>query len=471
VSPLALITALSMLVGLLCILWRPQYAVVLVLTMFPLEQLLQSYFPFLLYNPKAFNIAVLAVTGIALLSRVSRAEPMAMGYRNIVVVTVWLLYGLTWLSVLYTPASGNAMTSLLEGLPYYFFMLLILPLLIYDTESYRRILFGLMIAGAAICVLIYLNPSASFYGGRLMIEFDPFAAERRGNPLAVADLGGVISLVAILYRSHRAGLAVFGMRVAIVLIGLGLAVATGSRGQVLVAVGAALIFFPVSRGVANARQMVVVVGGLLVMVVAIRLVFSTFITFENEERWGVDAMSDGMTERIDMARALLSWWLSTPVAWPMGLGVNAYTAMDPMNPYVHNLLVEVLCEEGLVGISLLGIAMWFTFDAGRKLLAMKRSDPEQRAAVATLAALCVYSFLLGLKQGSFIGGPGVFLGWILLTKIHRTEQMIADQEAASAEEESLAHQESLTEAELEEEHVTSKAAFSAGTARRMESRA
>lgn len=462
-----------MLAGLLCILWRPQYAVVLVLTMFPLEQLLQSYFPFLLYNPKVFNIAVLVVTGMALLSRLSRAEPVAMGYRNIVAITVWLLYGLTWLSVLYTPAFGNAMKSLMEGLPYYFFMLLILPLLIYDTESYRRILFGLMIAGAVICALIYLNPSAAFYGGRLMIEFDPFAAERRGNPLAVADLGGVISLVAILYRSPRAGLMVFALRMVIVLIGLGLAVATGSRGQVLVAVGAALMFFPISRGVANAKQVVVAGAGFLMMVVAIRLVFSTFITFENEERWGVEAMSDGMTERIDMARALLSSWLATPVAWPMGLGVNAYTALDPMNPYVHNLIVEVLCEEGLLGITLLGVAMWFTFDAGRKLLTLKREEPEQRAAVATLAALCVYSFILGLKQGSFIGGPGVFLGWILLTKIHRTEQAILDAETARAEEEELDAEQGagpLTVAGADT-MISADMAPSAGAAHRLESRA
>lgn len=429
-TPLAAITAACALLGLLAIVYRPQYAVVLVFVMYPLEQLIQSYFPWFLYNPRVFNVVVLAMTAMAFFSRLTKSEPVARGYLNAVTVSVWLLYALVWVSLLYSPSRAHAFDIMVAGIPYYFFMLVVLPLLISDTESFRRILFGLMIAGLTICILIYLNPATSFYGTRMSIEFDPFGNQRRGNPLAVADLGSVISVVAILYRPQRASPLLLALRIAVVMIGLGLAVSTGSRGQVLAAVGAALVLFPFSRGLANARQLFTVSLALLLMVMVIRTVFSAFISDHNEQRWGVEAMSASMDDRINMARSLLGLWLSTPFAWPMGLGAGAMNAIDPTQLYVHNMVVEVLCEEGLLGITLLGIAVWFTIDAARKLMVLKRDEPELRAAAATLAALALYHFLCGLKQGTFIGAPGVFLCWFLLSKIHRTEQMRAEEMAA-----------------------------------------
>jgi hypothetical protein len=428
-SLLSLLVACCVLAGIVAVVRRPQYAVALLLMMFPLEQLLQCYYSFFLYNPMAINLGVAVLAGIGLTTRLAGGEPITKGYSNGVTFFALALYALTWLNLVQSPVAHEVAQFMTPGLAYFVLMLVMLPMLVADTESFRRILFGFMIAGTTICVLILVNPNASFYAGRLTLDIGAFTTAGRGNPLALAGLGGQIAVVAILYRPQRAGLLVLGLRVAAVLIGLGLAISSGSRGQVMASIFVAMLFFPVARRIANVRQFFAVVFGLGAIAFLFRFLFSTFITSDNSTRWDSSSFSAGMDDRVVQINALLGAWLNHPAQWFFGLGTGFYRSLDTGNLYVHNILVEVLCEQGLFGLGLLGAVLWFAFDAGRKLLALRKDDPELRAAVATLCALSTYDFLLSLKEGSFTAGVGVFMMWFLLAKISRTEQIDAAERA------------------------------------------
>ena len=67
VGLLSVLVGLGAVVGVLYVLWQPRWVVVLLLVMFPLEQLMQSYFPFLIENREVFNYFVAGVALVAVL--------------------------------------------------------------------------------------------------------------------------------------------------------------------------------------------------------------------------------------------------------------------------------------------------------------------------------------------------------------------------------------------------------------------
>jgi len=437
---LSILVALVAIAGIGFVVWRPQYAIVAIMAMFPLEQLFQSYFPFFVQRPIAFNILIAALAGFALLWRFGRTEPITHGYFNGVTICGILLYAWAWLALSWSPDPSNGMWMLRHGVPYWILMLVALPMLVSDVESFRRILFGLMCTGAAVCFLILISPAAHFHAGRLFIEFGSTAYMQRGNPLAIAELGGLVAVVAMLYRPRVGGWFVIGIRVAAIVIGLGLAISAGARGQVIAALASAFLVYPVARGLASAKQFMGVAGGLLIMVFAVRFAFQVFVSEENQRRWGVGSFESGFENRFELINMLWYPFLDSPQNWIQGLGTNAFFALSGGGSYVHNFVVEVVCELGLIGAVFAGGILWFTFRAALTLIMQFKDNPEQRAAVATIVALAMYGFLLSLKQGSFLGLPMVLLLPFMLAKIARTEAI------ALAE----AHDDALDDAAWEE---------------------
>src|SRR5690606_7007832 len=134
------LVALCIIVGIGCLLWRPQYAIVAVIVMFPLEQLLQSHFSIFVVHGTLINYIVGLVACTAVAWRFTRGEPVAMGYwSNMVVPMIWILYLLAWVGLLWSPDTALAMRMIVPGVPAYILTLVLLPLLIYDLESFYRV--------------------------------------------------------------------------------------------------------------------------------------------------------------------------------------------------------------------------------------------------------------------------------------------------------------------------------------------
>ena len=432
-TPLALIVAGCFLAAAVFVLWRPQYAAVGLLVMFPLEQLAQSFFPIAQQRPVLVNAGVAIVAAFAVALRFWRREPIGLGYSNPTSWLLWMLYGLFWMTLAWSPAMGPALGLMIPGVPYYIVLMILLPLLVTDVTSIRPVFVGLLVVGTGIAALILASPSAGFYAGRFVVQLEGIGAGERGNPLALAEMGGMMVVVGALLVGSKKNILFLALRLGAILIGLGLAISSGSRGQVVAAVMAVFLFFPLARGIGNIKQ----VAGLGVAVVAfyfiLSMAFSLFVGAENETRWDVDRLQGGVESRLEHASTLLEAFIEAPGAWLLGLGSNAFNYYSRGGKYVHNVIIEMLCEQGVVGLTLLLLATGFAAKAGWRLIQLNRDDPVRRSTVAALGALAVYMFLLALKQGSSLGAPSAFYLFVVIAKLAVVEERIALNASIDAE--------------------------------------
>lgn len=423
-------------IGAVIILARPHLAFVLLMVMFPLKQLLQVYVPFVGNNPTLVNYSIGGIVLASVVFRIVRGDRVATEYFNRVTLMTLGIYALWLLGVFFSPARDNILPRLHLDLMYQILFLVLMPLLIVDLREFRKALIGLMVIGSLICMLIMFNPHSVYYAGRLTLDMSMLAGSRDtvGNALATASLGSMTALVAVLFRPERATTMFLWLRIGAFIAGMGMAIGSGSRGQVLAACVAAVLFYPISRRLANPKQFVVVVLGFIVLSIGIFAVFKIFIGSQNQERWNPLGMLRDTTMRLDMVMLLFNEWLSKPSQWFFGLGTGYYSVIAPdknvTRDYVHNIVAELLCEHGLVAFSLFLAIVFTVFRQSRRMFSMHRDDPSLRSCVAALCAISFFSLLEGLKQGS-ISYPAPFFWWVILAKIALSES----RQAAEAGEE------------------------------------
>ncbi|MHC5002909.1 MAG: hypothetical protein ACYTJ0_07275, partial [Planctomycetota bacterium] len=151
--------------------------------------------------------------------------------------------------------------------------------------------------------------------------------------------------------------------------------------------------------------------------------FRLFIGVDNAARWDSGLMMQSTGDRLGRVTSLLGAWLSSPMHWLLGLGPNAFSAIYTPDPsYVHNLVAEVLGEEGLLGFSLLALVFLALWRGGRNLFRWYAHDPVMRATAAVLAAVCFFELLVSFKQGSFLLTPAPFPWMVILAKIAIVER-------------------------------------------------
>jgi hypothetical protein len=432
---LGLIIIIAAIVGLLYILWRPEWVVVLIIVLFPAEQLLTAYFP-MLGGGRSWIINV--VTGcLALLAvgmRFAKGEAPYRGYWNKATVALMCLYGFMLVSLLWSPSRGDALGYVRAGYPYWGLYVVLMPPLIRDTLDLRRIMTGVMVVGCIVTALILLNPRSVFQSGRLMVDVGMFSTSERGNPLVLATMGSMMALAGVFIRYDRRSSILMLLRIASVILGFGLAIGSGSRGQVIAVALVGLMFFPLSRRLQNPKQFFLTTIGLLAIAGIGLITMKLFISHENVERWSVESLVSGFGQRFELVLMLFNAWFGSPAHWVVGLGANAFSNVYGEQAYVHNLMMEILGEEGLLGLALLLMILLSTYKSGVSQWRRHRDDPSLRSVTALIGAICVYAFLLSLKQGSFIGMPFPFYWWVVLVKMNRREQLEHVEEEAYEDE-------------------------------------
>lgn len=431
---LAILVAALAVAGVIVMLLRPHWAFVLVITMWPLEQLLQSYLSVLARFNQLFNYFVGIIALVAVVMRLSRRQDVLSAYWNPATFLTLLLYFLWAIGIIYSPGRDHAAEGFLFSLRYQILLLVILPLIIVDIFEFRKMLTGFMLVGSLIAILIMLNPTTSYYSGRLSLDLGMAGAHyERGNPLALAELGGLLALVAALIRPASVSPFFNILRITAFVAGMGLAIASGSRGQVLAACATGVLFFPVARKLASPKQFFFTMIGLGTLILGLFVMFKLFISDQNRARWDTFALTRDLIQRFDMVWVLFSAYLANPASWLFGLGTSAYVvySTDRHTVYPHNVIAEVVCEQGLAGAIVLLLITVLTIKYGRRLWEMYRDDAVMRATIACLFAICLFYLLLSLKQGS-VAYPAPFYWWLILSKLSYQEQRLGVPAADSA---------------------------------------
>lgn len=431
---LAIFVAFLTALGLVYCVVKPRYAIVPVLMLFPAEQIIMGYLPdFRWKYGWVTNLAVglIAVFGVA--NHFFRGENVFKGMFNKLFFAVIAMYAYIMISTFWTPAPDSVAYFLNKSWAYFFLFYLVAPLLVNDLDDLASINVPLIVSGLLIMVLMLINPNAKFINDRFTIDlgYQVGFGQLQSNPLAIADAGGVLAIVCAIYRPEKRQPLLTALQWTGVLLGLVLALLSGSRGQVLAAVGVIAVLLPFATGARSAGRVagsVITVGA---VVTTLFYVFKTFVISAAQTRWSEQGQSQGLEARFEMVAAALGAYGVSPVYWLTGLGASAfnafYTFRTSDNPhwYPHNIVVEVLTEYGVIGIVILGGILYITTKYCLRLVAIAGADRGRRTTAVLFAGLILFQFLMAMKQGYMLGMPPLFMFILILARVVKNEEAAA----------------------------------------------
>lgn len=392
---------------------RPAFALGAFLCMFGLEQWGTAKIGFVASHGSLTNYLALLIVSIAFGIRLFRRGGLRLinGPTHVIVI---LLYTYAAATLLWTPAYDAAMVELNRQAPYLLFSIILLPLLVQNTDDAMEGLLATVIAGAIlVAALAFLVD-----WGYRSIESEVAAGETIRLPLAIAHLGAIVFVIAVLFFRWRGAAALVAL--GLVAISIILVIKTGSRGQLISMIVSAMLFLPISRGWSLTRGTLV---GMAAAALAMAAIWWFLPDLSNllstqEGRFDAERAVADYEGRVAAATQLLDVYLSSGVLGLLfGLGNSASFAPQVLGFYTHIVPVEILCELGAVGFLLFAGALGFTVRALVRLASIMPSpqiSSETRRAVACLSALALIELLLSLKQGSLVRDVNLFLFPILI---------------------------------------------------------
>jgi hypothetical protein len=400
--------ALSCLYGLA----RPYWAVAMIVLVFPIEQLLQAGAPSL--RTGAFgNQTINYLVGIVGLG--SGFVTLLRGWRpffgllngTLVCISITLIWAT--ISLLWSQDRSGGLDMMLASWPYYFLRVLIGSFLITSIADLRKALWSLMVLGAVVAILILANPNFTAQWGRLGIVE---GGKMSSNPLALGELGGILLLCGMLLRERETSALIGVIRVTAVIAGLVIAIQSGARGQVFLAVATAAFFFPIAAPFGSARSAVIAALGAGTIIVIAMFAAGFLLEGVAAKRFSSDEMLYGQSsfmQRWGNVQLLYGEWSSRPELMVLGLGYFSFNALSGGEAYSHVVVADFAFELGLPGLLLL---VWFLialFRNGLALFSAAKNSTSDRPAVTSLIALVVYFVLLANKQGDLWGSTSLFM--------------------------------------------------------------
>ncbi len=395
--------------------WRPSIAVGALLCTYGLEQWAQSQNSFFWAHQILTNVMTAGIVcygiGLRFLAGKSPFEALTREYWATVAI-----YLLAFMSIAWSINQHESWVRFGEYFKTGFIFALLMPLVIHSKEDLRATLYCLLTLGSAICLLLLLN---SNWSGR-MIVFQQGASigakgMERGNPLAIATLGGEVALAAALMNFKGAARFWQVMRFAIIGVGFALTVKASSRGQTFAFVLAGLAFLPFSRRFKSFNDFLVVTltvafGAAIVMFTFDYIMKTSSSSLAPESRWDASGFIRDFREgRINTSIILLNRWISEgPLRWVFGLGSSASFDESILKFYCHVVLFEVLAELGIIGFVILWLTPIYAAQNIKELWHYVKDDPEERGMIAAIGSIFLFEVILSFKQGSLLGSATCF---------------------------------------------------------------
>lgn len=356
--------------------------------------------------------------GIVVLFMFGRPHRLLSGTAFWLVVT---LFAYAFVSTFWVTVPDKAMGIWAVNVQYVLVFILGAPLLIQEIDDLEAPLIALLLLGTPLifCMnfLLEWGYRGFYVNGELM-----------RLPLALAQFGGYMMIVGALFGpKHSYWIA---LRIAAVVLGTLLIIKTGARGQFISAVLCAGILFAMGRAGFSPIKLVLATAATSVVLVvayvgAINYMRSVPELSATAGRWSFDRLTEdygGRSIRVMRIEAMIDAWKDSPGTMIVGLGnsasydPNITDCTSPIGCYPHNLVVEILTEEGLVGLALyLALIVYICIVAIRAINDQTLPD-GQRAALKVLFAFTIFEVILSFKQGSLLGNWRLFLFAILLDR-------------------------------------------------------
>lgn len=406
------------------------WALALIVSMYALEQALQASSGIFMSITPLANVCVALTAGLSVVLNLPGQDRPFRGYATPTFTVAVGFFVWATITLLWTPAFESALALTRWGIPYVILFLIVAPLLVDGMESLDRFFRAFLILGSITTILILINPAFTVKLGRLGVDL---GSSLRTNPLVIGELGGLMILVAALAPID--GAAPRAVLARLVAFGLGgiLCLQSGSRGQLIFALGLAVLAFPFARRIRNIAGFFGTVAVVALMIPLVLFLAQLVLGSDELRRWELSTLEGGANTRILNILDLFKAFARQPSAWIVGLGFNAFSWVSGASkePYSHALIVDMLTE---LGIPAFVIFCWWSVRVLRDGLWLIRrfgDDDAGRATTALLMVLFAYETLLVNKQGYLWVGTLYFLVGIIITRIRVREEAL-DAEHAEA---------------------------------------
>lgn len=389
---------------------QPGIALALIWSMFAFEQILQFSNSVFLMAGSALNIFFALLCGLTVANalrtgkiqkiEVSREFGFCLGLLTLVAC-----------SYLWSINPGDTVTYGKKAAPYLGAFVLIAPFCATDQKQLRLAINTTIWLGAIIMLGFAL---ADF--GRRTVTLVVDNQDIRTNPLAVASYAGYVGICSLFSVYGRKFSPVVGVKIGIFILCAFVIIKSSTRGQLIALTVVCFVWLPIIAKASLKRS--TVIAFIASAIIASVILYTVYQLQESSGRWRFDQIESASDGRFNMAFRLLEYWGNSGVgAWIFGLGSSS--SYDIVGFYPHNVPVEILAEEGLLGICLyLGFCFAVLFRAGR-LIFSEYLEQDTRVNLGVLLALFCFEGILTLKQGSFLGsspwlGAGATIGWITI---------------------------------------------------------
>jgi len=293
-----------------------------------------------------------------------------------------------------------------------------------SLDDLRTAMLGLAVLGGALMVTLLVFGE---WGARGLVVAGS-VYERETNPLAIAGLAGCVTGAALFVPVRRFRWLAWPLRLAIVGVCLVVIVRSGSRGQLVAASISLLPMLLVAYRASRFRGLLAIGIAVAVCGMAIYYGASEFI-HAYDARWSESLAARDAVGRWQMALKLLHVWSQSGAHIVVGLGNSASFDPSLVGYYPHNVPLEVLGEEGLIGIVMYLYVLWLACSGLLRARKMVKSQPQMRSLIAAVGTAFVFTFLISLKEGNMVGSAYFFLFAILLGRL--PELVRAAQKAAA----------------------------------------
>jgi len=392
------------------ILRKPAAAIAAVLCMYGLEQWAQATSPFFVTHYKLINIVTGLMVVTALSIKVTQGRLNLSAYPRVGWVSLGL-YIFAATTIVWAAYKPGLTEQISLSFPYLITIVVLMPLLVYDFQDLRTGMYYMLMIGSALVVLLSLTVEWTDRGVELL-----GVGDQRGNPLAVATMGGYVCIIAALMNFRGAARVWQLLRWPIMAFGVYLPIVSGSRGQLFGVIFVIMVLLPMSRRFANWRGFFTTVFAIGVLGA---IVAWAYVQFATDARWDYQSMLDAYSEsRLIMSVVLLkAWFYGGPVYWLLGMGNSASFAPWLNGIYPHIVMVEVLAEEGVIGFALLWTTVILSFRTIRRIYPYVKDNADLRGVLAATTGLLLFEVILSFKQGSLFGNTNAFAMMIILGRL------------------------------------------------------
>ena len=394
---------------------RPWFCFVLVCCFMVLEGTIQSYVPFFASdaNRPLINYTVALLAGLTVVIRIFREPGSFRNAINPVLIIVICIVVLSYFGVYWSSDAPNGVLLTRNGVPYSVLYVVVTPLLISSLPELGRVRIPFIFIATGALVMLLMSPNVRFEGERLV---NAITSSESTGVLSNGELGVMVFVFVALTTFDGARKLVFPLAAGAGFLGLGMGFYTGARGQVIAGIVVILLCYPLARKVKSFGSFITLGFGLLIFLGIVVVAVQFFITKNNADRWSLETLASA-GGRGDIVADCIASWLNNPSTWVFGQGSGSFMTLGTGHAYPHNHGIELLMELGLVGFGLyllmIGYLVWY----GRALFKTYRDDKEMRPIVALLIGVCLFVFVISLKQGSVHNAGNVFFWYLILGRL------------------------------------------------------